>query len=77
MYTVTFDAKLKKLVLEAFNKDIDDSGYVVEKTNPTQRVLSPDGEEIKLEDFAGIKNGSEVFIKSDLISLMELCDSLS
>lgn len=77
MYTLTFDVKLKELVLEAFDKIVDTDGYIVEKNNPTQRVLSSDGEEIMLNNFAGVKKGSEVFIKSDIISLIELCDSLS
>ena len=32
--------------------------------------LSFDGEEVTLEDFGGVKKGSEVFIKKDIISLM-------
>lgn len=76
MNVVTFDKTARKFILESFNKTTDEEGYVVEKSNPKQRVLSPDGEEIKETEFAGVKKGSEVFIKSDLLSIIELSDKL-
>jgi len=77
MKTITFSSSAKKFILEAFDKAINSDGYIVEKSNPQQKVLAPDGEPIILDDFAGVKKGSEVFIKSDLISLMKLCDELA
>jgi len=71
---ITFDKSAKNEILDMFNKTTDQDGYVVEKDNPTHRVLSIDGEEIKIEKFAGITKGSEVFIKSDLLSLIHLAD---
>jgi len=73
---ITFDKSAKDFILDAFNKSVDKYGFVIEKDNPNQRVLAPDGQEVEFEDFAGIKRGSEIFIKSDLISLMNLCDVL-
>ena len=70
--SLTFHKSFKKEILEIFDKKIDDEGLIVEKDSPTQRVLSPDGESIRLKEFAGITKGSEIFIKSDLISLIEL-----
>ncbi len=73
---ITFEESAKMKILSSFDKSVDDEGYIVEKENPTQRVITPDGEEITFEEFAGIRKGSEIFIKSDLISLMNLSDKL-
>jgi hypothetical protein len=74
---VIFSASVKRDILEAFDRTVDENNYIVEKSNPTQKVLSPDGGEIKLEDFAGISKGSLVFIKKDLPSIIELTDKLA
>jgi len=71
---ITFDAASKQEILSFFGKKMDDEGYIIEADNPTQRVITPDGENITLEEFAGIRKGSEIYIKSDLPSLIELID---
>jgi len=73
---ITFEKEAKLEILEAFKKTVDENGYIVEKEKPSQRVLTIDGEELKLEDFAGIRKGSEIFIKSDLVSIINLVDLL-
>lgn len=70
--TLSFDENMREEILSIFEKKIDSEGFIVEKDNPNQRVLSSDGQEVKLEEFGGIKNGSEIFIKNDLISIMRL-----
>lgn len=77
MNTIIFTKAASNFILESFGKTQDSETYIVEKSNPKQRVLNQDGEEIKIEQFAGIKKGSQIFIKSDLISLMHLCDDLA
>ena len=71
---ITFDAASKQEVLSYFGKTTDQDGYLIEADNPTQRVITPDGENITIEEFAGIRKGSEIYIKSDLPSLIELID---
>ena len=73
---IAFDKDLKMEILSIFDKTVDDEGYIVEKSNPKQRVLTTEGEEVELTEFAGIGSGSMIFIKSDFISLMKLADSL-
>ena len=68
--TITFDELVKEDILDFLDKKVDDDGFIVEKKDPEQKVLTFDGEEISLEDFGGAKKGSEVFIKNDLISLI-------
>jgi hypothetical protein len=68
---ITFDKSLGKDILDIFDKTIDDHGTIVEKDVLTQKVLTPEGDTLSLNQFAGITKGSEIFIKSDLISLMD------
>jgi len=74
---VIFDESSKIKLLELMNKSVDSEGFIIEKNNPTQRVLTKDGEEIKLSEFAGVRKGSEIFIKNDINSILELSDIVS
>ena len=69
---LTFDKDMNEEVLTIFEKTLDEEGFIVEKDNPKQMVLSEEGQEVNIKEFGGIKNGSEIFIKNDLISLMRL-----
>lgn len=73
---LVFDASARDFVLEAFDKTVDDEDYVVERKNPNQRVVTIDGQYIKKDQFAGVRKGSEIYIKSDIASLIEMCDSI-
>jgi len=72
--TIVVDDSAKGEILEMFGKTVDKNGYIVEKNDPTQRVLSPEGDEMTLNRFAGITKGSLAFVRSDIISLMNLSD---
>ena len=67
---VEFDNSSKLNFLDLIGKAVDSDGYIVEKTS-RERVLTKHGEEVKLADFAGFKKGSEIFIKSDIASLVD------
>lgn len=70
MNTIVFDDSSKKIILQIFGKGVDTFGYIFDlKTN--QRVVSPEGNEVLLHDFAGIKKGSEIFITKDLPALLQ------
>lgn len=72
MFSVTFDndQESKLFILQSIGKEIDDEEYVID-SETKERVLLPNGEELLFNDFAGVKKGSEIFIKSDIISLVE------
>jgi hypothetical protein len=72
---ITFDASAREFILDAFGKK-SQNGFVVEKTDPQQRVLTPRGEDIPLKEFAGIRKGSAVFVKSDIVSLIEAAKAI-
>lgn len=67
--TITFDKELTPNVLNAFNKGVDKEGYLIEK-NTFQRVLTKEGEDVLADEFAGITKGSEIYLKSDIASLI-------
>ena len=74
--TILFESYAREGILEIFDKEVDKEGYIVEKSDPEQRVLAIDGTEVPVKQFAGLEHGSEIFIKSDLISLIELADRI-
>lgn len=69
---ITFEESAKEEILSMFDKTVDCEGFIIEK-DTLQRVITPQGEEITLQEFAGIgKNG--ILIKSDLPSLINFID---
>jgi len=73
---IGFSKEAKRDILALFGKDVDGEDFIVEKEDQTQRVLTPKGEEIRFDEWAGIMKGSEAFIKSDTISLIELAKKI-
>jgi len=69
---IVFDKNARKEILDLLDKSVNDEGIIVEKEDPDVHVLAIDGTELTLDEFGGVKKGSEVFIKSDLVSLMRL-----
>ena len=73
---IEFDKSARKDILDLLGKGVDREGFVVEKTNPSQRVVSPEGIEIRASRFAAVIKGSEAFYQSDLSSLLHLSDKI-
>lgn len=67
-----FTEKALPLILEAFGKSINAEGLIVDSNG--EPVLTPDGEIIEASKFGGLKKGSEIFIKDDLFSIMNLSE---
>ena len=72
---VTFDGSSRSFILDAFGKAVCD-GFIIEKSKPDQKVLTPRGEEISIQDFAGVRKGSAIFVKSDIVSLVEAAETI-
>ena len=72
MLKVTFgdNPKTKKFVLSLFGKNVDKENYIVERDNG-KRILGYNGQELTLDDFGVIKNGSEIYGKGDIVSLVD------
>lgn len=61
------------LVLEAFNKSLDESGFIID-SNTMERVLTPEGDEIQKHQFGGMKKGSEIYLRDDLMTVINLAE---
>jgi len=73
---ITFSKAARDDILDLYGKSVDNEGFIVERDNPSQRVLTPNGEEIRIEEWGGVRRGSEAFIKNDTFSLIELAKKL-
>jgi hypothetical protein len=73
---VSFDAGARDFILDAFGKAVRD-GFIVEKSKPDQKVITPRGEDVPVEEFAGVRKGSVVFVKSDIVSLVEVAEAIN
>lgn len=70
---MSFDETAAEWVLNCFGKEVNDRGFVVDK-DTKEKVLTPDGKEIPIEDFAGVvkgDDGSTLFIKDNFASIVE------
>lgn len=70
MKTIAFTESSLDFILSIFDKEKDESGYIVEK-GTKNRILTPSGDEVKVEDFAGFVPGSEIVLTKDLPSLLQ------
>ena len=70
MKSIVFDKTTRELVLEIFNKKVDNYGYIIE-SDTQERVKTPDGNDVKIENFAGFVPGSEIIITKDMPSLLQ------
>jgi len=76
---ITFDENSKEDMLLCFDKVLDKDGYIVEKNDPSVKILDQQGKPIHRSEFGGImkgKDGGLVFIKNDIGSLMDLLDAV-
>jgi hypothetical protein len=72
MTNITFsgDKQTKLFVLALLNKTVDNDGYIieVESENP---VLTRKGESLHIDNFGGVRNGSEIFLEDNYVSILE------
>ncbi|MBX7204291.1 MAG: hypothetical protein K1X81_02595 [Bacteroidia bacterium] len=68
-----FTDKSLPFILEAFGKSINENGIIIE-SKTGEPVLTPEGEEIESKQLGGLKRGSEIFLKDDLYSIMNLSE---
>ncbi|MFO7710348.1 MAG: hypothetical protein ACLFP2_00810 [Candidatus Woesearchaeota archaeon] len=70
---LTFNSSAKKDILGFFGKEINEESFIIEK-DTQEPVIGLDGTEVHEDEFAGLRKGSEIFLKNDLISIMRLAD---
>lgn len=70
MKTLVFNDSTREFVLSLFDKTVDESGYIIEKSSG-ERVLTPSGDDVHIDNFAGFTPGSEIILTQDLPSLLQ------
>ena len=68
-----FNKEALPFILRAFGKSIDEQGLIID-ANTGDPILTPEGEALTKENFGGIKKGSEIFLKNDLLAVMNLAE---
>lgn len=68
---IVFDKDAIDRVLKVFGKTVDDEGYIVEDVGDKERVLTPEGEELRKDELGVIASGSEIFIDNNYASLVD------
>jgi hypothetical protein len=77
---ITFDEASREFIIRTLGKDIDPSGFIVERDCYNTKVMTPEGECIKAHELACIKKDPSsdkiIFIKNDIVSLIKLSDEV-
>jgi|GEM_PF-3549169 len=68
--TLTFDESAADHILEAFGKEIDDDEFIVDSEKKS-RETTEHNNEIQKENFAGLEEGSIIFLDDDFNTLVE------
>lgn len=67
---ISFDSSSKEFVLATLGKKVDSEGFIVE-SDTNIRVLDQGGEPVHVDEFGGVRKGSEIFFKKDLPSVLD------
>jgi len=67
---VTVSRDALEVVLAEFDKKVDEDGFIIE-AQTREPVLTPRGEEVAVDDLAGIADGSEIFVDDNFVSILE------
>jgi hypothetical protein len=67
---ISFDNTSKEFILDIFNKYVKDNEILEKDT--AENVKSFEGNILTINDFGGVKKGSEIFIEDNVVSLMRL-----
>jgi len=68
--TLTFDASVAEDVIKEFGREVDDDGYIVDPETGN-RVETESGDQIHVDQFAGVEKGSIIFLDDDFNTLVD------
>jgi hypothetical protein len=67
---ISFDEESTEFIIRSMGKEIDQNGFIVERDCYKTKVLTPDGEEIKITELACIMKARDsekiIFLKNDV-----------
>lgn len=68
-----FNDKALPFILEIFGKTINEEGLIIDM-NTGEPIQTPEGDFLNMDNFGGIKKGSEIFLKNDLLTVIKLAE---
>ena len=68
-----FTPKALPLILKAFGQRIDEKG-IIRDIETGEPIVTPEGDQLNENNFGGIKKGSTLFLKQDLLSAIKLSE---
>ena len=68
---ITFGPSATETVLEEFGKTVDEEQYIIDKETEERVESYYKGEEIHIDEFGGVIEGSVGFIKDDFAEIHE------
>jgi hypothetical protein len=71
---ILFNEQALPFILSIFDKSINEDGLIIDM-NTGEPIQTPEGDFLTKESFGGIKRGSEIFLKDDLLAVMKLAEN--
>ncbi len=71
---ILFNEQSLPFILEIFGKTINEDGFIIDM-NTGEPIQTPEGDFLTKEKFGGIKKGSEIFLKDDLLTVIKLAEN--
>ena len=69
-----FNEQALPFILEIFGKTVNEDGFIADM-NTGEPIQTPEGDFLTKGKFGGIKKGSEIFLKDDLLTVMKLVEN--
>lgn len=69
---IIFSPKALPFILNAFGANINDNGNIIDDAG--EPILTPEGEPVSKDNFGGIKKGSYIFLKKDVLTAIKLSE---
>ena len=67
----TFSPSALPLILKAFGKGLNENNFIIDLETGEQEY-TPEGEAIHKDNFGGLKKGSILFLKQDLLTAIKI-----
>lgn len=71
--TLFFDSHSLPFILRAFDYRIDQDGLII-NSKSGEPIQTPEGLELTQDQLGAIKKGSEIFLKDDIYSIIQLTE---
>lgn len=68
---LTFDESAAEDILEAFDREVDEEGYIIDPETGEREVVPGSNQEIHIDDFSGVEKGSVLFLNDDFTTLVD------